>query len=247
MGKIDEYRQILRDLDDWQPYLLKESRLPGPRANLELAHAVALEGDASLFVRFAAMAEEKAPVNSQWEFLAFCGVLGLGYLVSKGQTQHLQLLREAASDGRWRIREAVALGLQQFGKRDLRGLLSEMASWSRGTLLERRAVVATLCEPSLLTVPDHAITIFSYLDRITQSVLEVENRRSVNFRTLRKTLGYGWSVAVACQPSIGKPRMEKWVGCPDKDIRWIMIQNLKKKRLTKVEASWTSSQLKRLT
>jgi hypothetical protein len=113
-------------------------------------------------------------------------------------------------------------------------------------LLERHAVVAAICEPTLLRESEYIGTIFRFLDRITQSIHQVEDRRTDNFRTLRKTLGYGWSVAVACQPRTGKPRMEKWVGSPNKDIRWIMVQNLKKNRLVKIDADWVNSQLKRL-
>ena len=45
MSKIDDYRQTLKRLDNWIPFLLKESGLPGPRGNLELAYAVAEEGN----------------------------------------------------------------------------------------------------------------------------------------------------------------------------------------------------------
>ncbi len=37
MAKADQYREILRTLDEWDAFLLKESGLPGPRGNLELA------------------------------------------------------------------------------------------------------------------------------------------------------------------------------------------------------------------
>jgi len=119
MSKIETYRTLLQDLDDWDPFLLQESNLPGPRANLELAFAVALEGSEPLFLRYASLDEAQAPANSPQEFLAFCGVLGLGQHVAQGQTAHLPTLRNSASDTRWRIREAVALGLQQYGKREI--------------------------------------------------------------------------------------------------------------------------------
>jgi hypothetical protein len=44
--KIGDYRKTLRRLDGWDDYLREESGLPGPRANLELVHAVAEEGSA---------------------------------------------------------------------------------------------------------------------------------------------------------------------------------------------------------
>lgn len=44
MGKVEDYREKLKQLDDWEPFLLDESDLPGRRANIELARAVAEEG-----------------------------------------------------------------------------------------------------------------------------------------------------------------------------------------------------------
>ena len=57
MSKVDEYRQILRSLEDWDEYLLGESRLPGRRANIELARAVGEEADESLIERYLTYAE----------------------------------------------------------------------------------------------------------------------------------------------------------------------------------------------
>ena len=246
MSRIEEYRTILAELDNWDSFLLQESRLPGPRANLELAFAAASEGDEALFQRYAKLDELCAPANTQEEFLAVCGVLGLGYLAARGQTDHLVALRKSASDSRWRIREAVALGLQKCGKEDMAGLVKEMESWMKGNAYERRAVVATLCEPALLSDPNWAMRTFDILDDVTSSVVEEQDRRSDSFKTLRKGLGYGWSVVVAAQPDIGKARMEKWIDVEDKDVRWIMKQNLKKKRLVRMDEEWVEAQLDRL-
>jgi len=41
MRKVDEYKIILENLVDWDQYLLDESNFPAPRANFELANAVA--------------------------------------------------------------------------------------------------------------------------------------------------------------------------------------------------------------
>jgi hypothetical protein len=246
MSKVDDYREILRGLDSWEPYLLAESNLPGPRANLELAFAVAMEGEAADFLSLSNLDEEKAPANSQEEFLAFCGVLGLGYLVARGQTQHLPQLRTYASDPRWRIREAVALGLQEYGRQDMEGLLGEMEAWSVGNLLERRAVIAALCEPGLLENPEHAGRVLDILDRITASLMEADDRKTEDFKVLKKGLAYTGSVAVAAQPELGKGYMEKWVQSDDGAIRWIMKQNLKKKRLVRMDGEWVAVQLELL-
>jgi hypothetical protein len=118
MSKVDEYRLILRELDDWDAFL-QESGLPGPRGNLELARAVAEEGDEALFARYLALDAGQAPVNSPYEFLAFCGVLGQGKVLAQGERGVLETLRRCASDPRWRTREAVAMALQWWGRVDM--------------------------------------------------------------------------------------------------------------------------------
>lgn len=244
MGKVDDYRARLRTLDDWDAFLLQESRLPGPRANLELAYAVGYEGDEERFLRLAALGPEDAPQNTPEEFLAFCGVLGLGYLAARAGGEHFGLLRQKASDPRWRIREAVALGLQQYGQTSSDDLLALISGWAQGTLLERRAAVATLCEPSLLQDASDAGRIMDILDQITASILDEADRRTEAFRVLRQALAYGWSVVVAAQPTMGKPRMARWIAADDPDIRWLMKQNLKKKRLLRMDEAWVQGQLR---
>src|SRR4030042_1358167 len=105
MTKAEDYRTKLHELSDWDAYLLEESGLPGPRGNIELAQVVADEGDRHLFGRYIAYTAEEAPVNSPNEFLAFCGVVGLGRLLAEGDYELLTPFRRYASDPRWRIRE----------------------------------------------------------------------------------------------------------------------------------------------
>jgi hypothetical protein len=242
MGKVEEYREKLRTLDSWDAFLMQESRLPSPRANLELAFAAAEEGSAERMLRYAALDDREAPSNTPAEFLAVCGVLGLGYLTARGDGDYLSTLRACASDLRWRIREAVAMGLQEYGRRSMEALLETMEDWRKGTPLERRAAVAALCEPCLLLDRDHASQVLGIMDQITASILGEMDRRSEEFRVLKKGLAYGWSVVVAAQPSIGKPRMERWIRSEDADIRWIMKENLKKKRLLRMDEAWVQAQ-----
>ena len=238
MTKADEYRNKLNTLEDWDAFLLKESGLPGPRGNLELAQVVADEGNQALFERYLAYDADQAPTNSPYEFLAFCGVVGLGRLLAEGQTEMLATLRRCASDRRWRIREAVAMALQRLGDVDMDALIRAMQTWSTGTPLEQRAAAAALCEPRLLGQAKHARAVLRILDKITASVRKVENRKSEDFLALRKGLGYCWSVAVAALPDEGKRLMEKWLADTDRDVRWIMKENLKKNRLARVDAGW---------
>jgi hypothetical protein len=241
MTKRDDYRAALRALDDWDAYLLQESGLPGPRGNLELAQAVADEGDLARFQHYLAYFMDLAPVNSPYEFLAFCGALGLGRLLAEGDRQHLVTLRRCAVDPRWRMREAVAMALQRLGDADMPALVAEAQEWSEGNLLEQRAAAAALCEPRLLLDPVHARATLHILDAITGSILRVENRRDTDFLALRKGLGYCWSVAVAALPEDGKPLMDGWLRSADKDIRWIMQENLKKNRLRRIDSTWVDA------
>ena len=145
MKKVDRYRQTLASLEHWEPYLLEESGLPGPRGNIELARAVADKGSEELFDHLLSFGPDRAPANSPHEFLAFCGVLGLGRLLAEGRWDVLPRIRSFASDPRWRIREAVAMALQRLGAGSMDALLSEMEEWSRGSNYERRAAAAGLC------------------------------------------------------------------------------------------------------
>lgn len=238
MSKTDDYRKTLRALHDWDTFLLSHSNLPGPRGNLELAQAAADEGTEQQFLCWAALDAEQAPVNTPGEFLAFCGVVGLGRLLAEGRRDLLPLLRTRASDARWRTREAVAMALQRWGDADMDALLDEMQRWAAGTPLEQRAAAAALCEPRLLREAHHARLVLGVLDTITASLLAAEDRRSEGLKILRQGLGYCWSVAVAALPTVGKPLMEEWLASADTDVRWIMRENLKKNRLVRMDAAW---------
>lgn len=244
MTRTDEYRRRLRELADWDDFLLAESGLPGPRGNLELSAAVAEEGDEELFRRYReSHGPEVAPTNDPREFLAFCGVRGLGKSLGEGKTDALETLRPFASDPRWRIREAVVFALQRLGGRDMDALIREMESWGRGNLLEKRAAAAALCDPGLLGEESHARQTLRLLDAITASMLDVEDRKSDEFKAFRKGMGYCWSVAVAAMPDEGKKLMEKWLDCDDRDVLWVMKQNLKKNRLERMDPGWVKKSL----
>lgn len=246
VSKREMYRQRLALLESWEPFLLQESGLPGPRANLELLDVVIEQGQEEWFNKWVSLSAAEAPAGSRDEYLSVCGTAGLGRLVAQGNTACLAVLKKTASDPRWRVREATAIALQRWGDEDIQGLLTEMSHWAKGTLLEQRAVVAALCEPRLLSNGQVCGQVFDTLDDITAGLLNVTDRKSEEFRVLRKSLAYGWSVAAAADMGQGKKRMEKWFTEQDKDIRWIMIENLKKNRLLRQDADWVTASLARL-
>lgn len=245
MSKLNQYRAMLHTLTDWEPYIRAECGLPGPRGNLELAHAVAQEGKETLFRRWASLGPDQASENTPDGFLVVCGVIGLGWIAAGAAAgavdkDRLSDLRRYAADPRWRVREAVAMALQYVGDADMHTLLSEMEHWAQGSPLEQRAAAAALGEPRLLRDPAHAQRTLAILDAITATIRNQTDRRSDAFKTLRQGLGYCWSVAVAALPAEGKPLMEKWLNDLNPDIRWVMQENLKKTRLERMDSAWVA-------
>jgi hypothetical protein len=223
----EQYRNALRALEDWEPFLLDESRLPGPRANLELVRAVGEEADEARSLEL---------VDSEEEFLVMCGTVALGRHVAGGQSPHAARLRELASDPRWRVREAVAMALQRWGEDDFDSMATEAERWAEGSPLEQRAAVVALCEPRLLRTSEAARRALELVDRVTTSLPRSRDH------VLRQALGYCWSVAVAALPDEGLERFESLERSDDPDVQWVVRENLKKARLTQAKASRASSE-----
>ncbi len=225
---------------------MRESGLPGPRGNLELAQAFAETAEENLIQKYISIKPEEAPENTPKVFLTFCGVVGLGTLVNKGKLNYLKQLRQFASDHRWRIREAAAIALQRIGDSNIIFLLKEMKDWSEGNLFEKRAAIAALCEPRLLASDEVSSSVLDILEDVTLSIENSKEAKSEAFEVLKKGLAYCWSVAIAACPEKGKKLFEKWVGNKNKEIIWIMKENLKKNRLLKIDKEWVSQQITKL-
>ena len=252
MSKVDAYARALRELDDPEPYLLGHSGLPGPRGNLELAQAAAEVRPPEELRRWASLDADAAPTGAAAEFLAFCGVVGLGRLLAEGNGEALADLLRHADDPRWRVREAVAMALQRWGSGAFDALVAEMAEWAGGSWLQRRAAAAALCEPALLTDAGRVEAVLTVLDEATAGVASAspDERRSEELKALRKGLGYCWSVAVAAAPEVGRPAFEglvEWAAASgDRDLLWIARENLRKKRLERVDQRWVAALRARL-
>lgn len=232
MSKRSDYRAFLESLPqgEWTSYLDAESGLPGPRGNLELAAAFADVAEPRLVRSYA---------GSPDEYLAMCGAIGLGRLLVEGDSDAAAALRLLAEDDRWRVREGVAMALQRLGDADMPALWALAEQWVDGGPLVQRAVAAGICEPRLLRAPDDAARAVQALDRMTAAVEGAGPgaRRSEQFRVLRQGLGYCWSVAVAAAPARGFEHLGKWARSQDKDVRWIVRENLRKARLAKADPS----------
>ncbi len=228
-------------------YIMGNSDLPGPRANLELAEAFAdvveqlAEGDPGkiwglLNVMISALPEE-APVNDPKEFLPFCGVRGIAAMSAacpQFLNATLEKLKALAEDKRWRIREAVAQSIQKLltGKRSQ--TLKALQSWlGKGNWLVMRAIAAGVAEPSLLKQPRIAKASFELHQKILSAIRDHKKGRTEAFKVLRKTLGYSLSVLVESDPTRGFSFIKELVKSGDSDLRWIINENLKKNRLIK--------------
>ena len=233
MVDVPSWSERLRALsaDDWAEFLAAHSGLPGPRANLSLLQAVVAEADAEMIDRLDA---------SDDEYSVMCAAACLGARASA--SPHDERLRSRATDERWRVREGVVLGLQLLGDRDVAALLGIVREWAREPHpLLQRAAVAALCEPRLLRSPD-AVSAALEICRVATAQFASwsdEQRRSPDARTLRQALGYCWSVVVAADPSAGLPAfLDLDVSVPD--VGWIVRENSRKKRLSRLLPSASS-------
>jgi hypothetical protein len=146
-------------------------------------------------------------------------------------------LHTHAADGRWRVREAVAMALQRLGDDDLPRMLAIALRWAADAdPLVQRAAAAGVCEPRLLGTPAAAATALEVCDLATRSLAArpADERRDPSVRVLRQGLGYCWSVAVAADPERGLPAFRQLTGSADPDIGWIVRENLRKKRLARL-------------
>lgn len=234
----DTHRAALTALphDAWGEYLDAHSGLPGPRGNLELLAAAGDLAPADLLRAWSA---------SDDEYRAAVGTAGLGRLAVEGDATALDELRARANDPRWRVREAVAMGLQRVGDADTARLHAVAEAWATGSPLEQRAAIAGVCEPRLLRAPADAAPAVALVARVTTALaaLPADRRRADDVRTLRQALGYCWSVAVAADPAAGFPVFEALMepAARDADVRWVLRTNLTKARLTRADADRTAA------
>jgi hypothetical protein len=226
-------------------HLLKNSNLPGPRGNLELLYDFSRNADAEIICKCLEYVKTDTS-NSPEEFVGMCGILGYAQINKTRNKTVLAFLRNYASHNSWRIREAVAMGIQEISVNNIEKTLENLESWINGNFLEQRAVVAGLCEPKLLKNEINNINILKILEKITLNVNH-DNKLSDQEVSLRKALGYGWSVVIASTPESGKRYFEKLFHLSGKHVGWIIKENLKKNRLIKMDSEWVKKCSTRLT
>jgi len=213
------------EVKDWPAYLNQRSGLPGPRANIELIAVVARAADPDTIEELLA---------DGGEYTTACAAAALGYRAADAAFE--RRARELATDERWRVREAVTIGLQLLGDSDPQTLFSLVLAWAddEDPLVQRAAAVA-ICEPRLLRTAEATRIAIDVCRRTTDYLIALppQDRKAPAARTLRKSLGYCWSVAVAADPGAGLPVFAA-LDVGDPDVAWIVTQNRRKKRLSKL-------------
>jgi hypothetical protein len=222
-------------------FLLENSNLPGPRGNLELLYKFSKTAtEAEINECFRYYSDDLK--NSQEEFVVMCGVLGYCYLHHSDIENTLSEIRKYASHASWRVRESVAMGIQELGVTDFEKTVNVLEKWMKGNQLELRAVVAGLCEPKLLKKPENAQKVLEILEQIILTFNKIPEKLTQDGESLRKALGYGLSVAMVHLPEKGKELFEKLETSKNKHILWILRENLKKNRLLKMDPNWVEEQ-----
>lgn len=242
-------RALLGNQRPLEFYLREHSRLPGPRANLELAndvgHLLAASASKSsdsvraLINRFANGDRKMVASNTPDEFIMLCGIIAFGTCAAAHpawREDTFDLLKHYAGSSYWRVREGVAIAYQRLLVADTQGTISHLILLATtGNYLQQRAAVAASAEPSLMYTPE----LLAAAMKLQRIVLErihtapLADRKSEDFRTLRRTLGYTLSVVTAVAPEEGFALMRECAMWNDADVIWILRENLKKKRLAK--------------
>jgi len=254
---------LLDDEDALRELLLTHSGLPGPRANLELAAALADAVGArptqrvpwTLLWRWARLDPAQAPTQHRGEYLPFVALQALGAaFLGASPRERAELdeaLARAASDPRWRLREAVAMTLQRIGLGELGAMQAMLERWLEPRHpLRHRAIVAALAHPPLLAEPAVASWALGLADRVVAefaaelprgsseegTALGRQRRRvalSDDEGALGRALEYAPSVLVAAAPAEGFALLRRWASHPSLVVKRVVATNLRKARLAR--------------
>ena len=184
---------------------------------------------------WAAMSPELAPGDQPAVILPCVAVASYGTVGAVRRDwweDELAKIRRAASDTRWRVREMVAVALQQLLGADWDRAIETLRDWaSDSDPLVVRAAAAGVAEPPLLSDPAHASDALGVQGIAVESLRHVPtaDRRSDTVRTLRKALGSTVSVAVAATRDFRL--LDSMAASDDPDLQWVARENLKKRRL----------------
>jgi len=184
----------------------------------------------------AAVGPDEAPTGDPGEFLAFCGTLAAAGFADdpSRETAVWEVIRGAAEDERWRLREAAAQAIQRAAPADPEGARAKLEEWAAGgSWLLCRAVAAGTADPPLLRDPAWAAAALRLHEVILARLAAAGERRDAEYRVLRQGLGFSLSVVVAASPQEGFGLLRRLAAVPDRDLAWVLRSNLGKGRLAR--------------
>lgn len=233
MTKKDQLKEqlnfIINDSKKLEKFLIENSNLPGPRANLELLFAFAeVYENVEVLKQWIKISDEEAGANDPKAFLPFCAAACLGKIYTKTRDKELiTILKKLSNDTRWRTRETVAFAFQFIGENDFEDLKTIFNKWiKKSNNLEKRAMLVALAHPPMLN-KERADYCFEILEEVMQAM-----DRTENFDVLKKGLEFVISVFTVYSPVKGFDFMKRCIG-KDKAINTIIKSNLKKNRIVK--------------
>jgi hypothetical protein len=230
-------------------YLRDQSRLPGPRANLELledfSSLVAAnvqerpEQVRTLLEYLISDDRHKVMTNTPAEFVMMCGITAFGACAAvrpawRGEVY--ELLARYACSTCWRVREGAKIGLQRLLEAVPREAISFLTILARqGNYFQQRAAVASLVESTIMPHEDAVQAAIALHKIVLERLHDVSapDRKRDDFRALRQSLGFTISIVAAADPEQGFALMRTCASWRDADINWILRENLKKKRLAR--------------
>jgi hypothetical protein len=239
---IQKLKLIIDDPQKLEGFIIENSDLPGPRANLELAFALSeIYENREVLAKWTDIDVDHAGVNDPKAFLPFCSAVCLGKLYAKTKDESIvRVLKKLANDERWRIREGVAFGFQRIGEDNLLELKRIFSEWiAKSNNREKRAILVSLAHPKILDT-NTSLYCFEILENVFENM-----ERDNDFEILKKGLEFTISVYVAANPEYGFAFLDKWIGI-DKVIDNIIKSNLKKNRLLKNHPKETGGLIKRI-
>jgi len=152
--------------------LARGSRLPGTRANMDLAEAFAQQcrslgarADA-VALALARLPPDEAPGATAREFLPVCGLLAIGARGAADERARKRMVSELhahADDLRFRVRDAVVQALARVGTAAGESLVRDVASWMDG-YFHAAAVLRALAEDPWLAALHEAAPVVERLD-----------------------------------------------------------------------------------
>lgn len=177
------------------------------------------------------------------DFVGAAGVVACGVAYGKGNPSWATSIRSATIHGSLRVRDAAVLALVQCGRVSTKKLLELVASWDDTSLIEDRCISMGISDLELMSDESFVAEVLNILDRVLENLERERNTKSEDFKNLKKTLAFTLANPVAALPESGKASFEAWMRTSSPDVRWILIESLKRNRLIQMDREWVEQQI----